>query len=74
MADLVGHDIPNYNSILISCLVASEVIYKPNPLHELNSDSFNKFDHLIKSVIDSKVNDKSSDSNSLQIKLLKVIN
>jgi len=70
MAKKVGDDIPNYNQILISCFVASEVIYQENPLEELRSDSFNKFNHLIKQAIDSKVNDDSQDSNSLQMKYM----
>lgn len=70
MAARVGNDIPDFDQILISCLVASEVIYKENPLEALNSDEFNKFNHLIKSTVYSKVNDESNDPNSLRIKYM----
>ena len=57
--------LPNYDKILLTCALASEVVYEDNPIGELNL-KFMKHNHLIRNAVVSKIIEKLKSSNESQ--------
>ena len=59
-----------YQKALLTCVLASQAIYEEDPLESFNSENFNTFNHCIKKLIVSEVDEENNDPFSLQVKYM----